>query len=333
MKKRSIAFLLISLLILGGCGNVAKTKQSAKEPVKKDPVQTDSYNANDEKKEKEVTDTAKDEGQTGDSAEAEDETSPKSGNEDRDNGETKGEAAGKSKSTQSSIPQTVEKPIGWGMVRNSEHKTPEISKATKELIGRYGAIFTGDESSKVVYFTFDEGYENGYTPTILDILKDKDVKAAFFVTGSYVKQHPDYVKRMIDEGHIVGNHTMTHPSLPTITDEKIKNELEGVNALVEKETGKETKYLRPPQGEYTERTLRVTKEMGYTTVFWSLAFRDWLPLKGGSQESYDTVMNNIHPGAVVLLHAESKDDTEALPEIIDSIRENGYEFKTLDDID
>jgi peptidoglycan-N-acetylmuramic acid deacetylase len=295
MKKKLLITLLVMLLILSGCSNVNRPGKQAKGSESKKIVQSGLNNEDKDSKE------------TVDKKSSPDETAPSQKN-------------------------MSEKPIGWGMVRDSEHKTPEIPKETKELIDKYGAIFTGDESSKVIYFTFDEGYENGYTPVILDTLKEKNVKAAFFVTGSYIKQHPDYVKRMVREGHIVGNHTMTHPSLPTITNEKIKLELEGVDELMMKETGKKTKYLRPPKGDYTKRTLKSTKEMGYTTVFWSLAFRDWQPLPGGSTESYDTVMANIHPGAVVLLHAESKDDTEALPKMIDAIRAQGYEFKSLDSI-
>lgn len=325
MRNRLLIVLLIALVTLSGCGNLKRSQEPAKESVQKEPVQSETYDPGAAKPDKVEVNDAKDNKQAETAPKVEDGTDTAK-NDDK-NKTDKTPSPDKNGKT-----ETVEKPIGWGMVRNSEHKTPEISKSTKELIDKYGAIFTGDESSKVIYLTFDEGYENGYTPTILDILKDRNVKAAFFVTGSYVKQHPDYVKRMIDEGHIVGNHTMTHPSLPTITDEKIKQEAEGVDNLLMDRFGIKTKYLRPPQGEYTERTLKVTKEMGYTTVFWSLAFRDWLPLPGGPQESFDTVMNNLHPGTVILLHAESKDDTEALPKIIDSIRGEGYEFKTLNDI-
>lgn len=325
MRRKLLVLVLVTLMLLSGCGNIKKPQEPAEEPLQKEPVQSETYSADTVK-----TNNDKEVNKTKDNVPAKPVPDEGKDNEKQDADENITNRT--SPPQNSSGSKEVEKPIGWGVVRNGEHKTPEISKSTKELIDRYGAIFTGDESSRVVYLTFDEGYENGYTPAILDILKDRDVKAAFFVTGSYVKQHPDYVKRMIDEGHIVGNHTMTHPSLPTITDENIKQEIDGVDTLLMNGLGIKTKYLRPPKGEYTERTLKVTKEMGYTTVFWSLAFRDWLPLPGGPQESYETVMNNLHPGAVILLHAESKDDTEALPRIIDSIREEGYEFKTLDDI-
>ncbi|MDI6603625.1 MAG: delta-lactam-biosynthetic de-N-acetylase [Thermoanaerobacteraceae bacterium] len=221
---------------------------------------------------------------------------------------------------------------GWGLRRMPDHKTPEITSKAMELIKKYDGIFTGDTNKKVVYLTFDEGYENGYTPKILDILKENNVKAAFFVTGPYIKQHGDLVKRMVDEGHIVGNHTVNHPSLPSISDEKVKEEITKLGDMYKNLTGKQMHYFRPPKGEYSERTLYLTKSLGYKTVFWSLAFADWQPLPGGPDESYNTVMKNIHQGAVILLHAVSKDNTLALDRILKDVKAQGYEFKTLDDI-
>ncbi|ADL68137.1 delta-lactam-biosynthetic de-N-acetylase [Thermoanaerobacterium thermosaccharolyticum DSM 571] len=221
---------------------------------------------------------------------------------------------------------------GWGMRVLPDHKTPEITSKAMSLIKKYDGIFTGDTTKKYVYLTFDEGYENGYTPKILDILKANNVKAAFFVTGPYIKEHGDLVKRMVAEGHIVGNHTVNHPSLPKISDEKVKSEITGLAEMFKELTGKDMHYLRPPMGEYSERTLYITKSLGYKTVFWSLALADWQPLPGGPDESYNTVMNRIHPGAVILLHAVSKDDTMALDRILKDIKAQGYVFKTLDDL-
>ncbi|AIS52978.1 hypothetical protein TKV_c18280 [Thermoanaerobacter kivui] len=220
----------------------------------------------------------------------------------------------------------------WGMRFLPNHQTPEITPLAMSLIKKYDAIFVGDTSKKVVYLTFDEGYENGYTPKILDILKENNVKAAFFVTGPYIKQQADLVKRMVKEGHIVGNHTVNHPSLPTMPDEKVKEEITKLGDMFSELTGKEMRYFRPPKGEYSERTLYLTKSLGYRTVFWSLAMADWQPLPGGPEESYNTVMKRIHPGAVILLHAVSKDNALALDRIIKGIKAEGYEFKTLDDI-
>lgn len=221
---------------------------------------------------------------------------------------------------------------GWGMRVLPDHKTPEITSKAMSLIKKYDGIFTGDTTKKYVYLTFDEGYENGYTPKILDILKANNVKAAFFVTGPYIKEHGDLVKRMVAEGHIVGNHTVNHPSLPKLSDEKVKTEITGLAEMFKELTGKDMHYLRPPMGEYSERTLYIAKSLGYKTVFWSLALADWQPLPGGPDESYNTVMTRIHPGAVILLHAVSKDDTMALDRILKDIKAQGYVFKTLDDI-
>jgi len=221
---------------------------------------------------------------------------------------------------------------GWGVRVLPNHQTPEITPKAMELIKKYDAIFVGDTTKKVVYLTFDEGYEAGYTPKILDILKENNVKAAFFVTGPYVKEHADLVKRMVEEGHIVGNHTVNHSSLPTLSDEKVKEEITKLGDMFKELTGKKMKYFRPPKGEYSERTLYLTKSLGYRTVFWSLAMADWQPLPGGPEESYNTVIRRLHPGAVILLHAVSKDNVIALDRIIKSVKAEGYEFKTLDDI-
>ncbi|RKO68041.1 delta-lactam-biosynthetic de-N-acetylase [Desulfofundulus salinus] len=221
---------------------------------------------------------------------------------------------------------------GWGIKRNDKHQQPEMPKAIRDTLARYDAYWIGSPGEKVLYLTFDEGYENGYTAKILDILKANNVKAAFFVTGHYVKTQPELVKRMVAEGHIVGNHTMNHPSLPDISDEEIKKELQSVEELFTKLTGKKMKYLRPPKGEYSERTLAVTRQLGYYNIFWSLALVDWVPMPGGPQEAYQSVMDNLHNGAVILLHAVSRDNTEALDRILKDARAQGYTFKTLDDL-
>ena len=222
---------------------------------------------------------------------------------------------------------------GWGLKRNDSHLQPEMSSSTIKRLGQHGAYWIGKSDEKVIYLTFDEGYENGYTPVILDSLKANDVKAAFFVTGHYLKTQPDLVRRMVEEGHIVGNHTDTHPSLPDISDEEIKKELQVVEESYESVSGKKgMKYLRPPKGEYSERTLALTRELGYHNIFWSMAFVDWVPMPGGPDEAYRSVMDNLHNGALVLLHAVSKDNTEAMDRILKDIKARGYSFKTLDDL-
>jgi len=222
---------------------------------------------------------------------------------------------------------------GWGLKRNDTHQQPEMPASISTGLSKYGAYWIGSSSEKTLYLTFDEGYENGYTPQILDILKANDVKAAFFVTGHYLKSQPELIKRMVNEGHIVGNHTDSHPSIPGLTDEKIKQELQLVELGYEQVTGRQgMKYLRPPMGEYSERTLALTRELGYHNIFWSMAFVDWVPMPGGSDEAYQSVMDNLHNGALVLLHAVSKDNTEALDKILKDTKAQGYTFGTLDEL-
>lgn len=222
---------------------------------------------------------------------------------------------------------------GWGLVRNNKHLQPEMPASINARLSRYGAYWVGDASEKVVYLTFDNGYENGYTAKILDALKANNVPAAFFVTGHYLNDQPELVKRMVNEGHTVGNHTDNHPSLPDIPDEKIIQELQAVEQDFEKITGiKGMKYMRPPQGEYSERTLALTRELGYHNIFWSMAMKDWVPMPGGPQEAYRTVMDNLHNGAVILLHAVSNDNAEVMDRLLKDIKAQGYTFKTLDDL-
>ena len=224
------------------------------------------------------------------------------------------------------------KKIGWGIKRNDSHEQPDLGGANKKLIDENEDIAIGNKESKCVYLTFDEGYEAGYTPQILDTLKANDVKAAFFITGHYLNTQPELVKRMIDEGHIVGNHTVNHPSMPDLDNDKLKEEITKLHTAVFEKFGYEMKYLRPPKGEFSQRTLHLTKSLGYTTVMWSFAYDDWDESKQG-RETYakEKVLSNLHNGAVILLHSNSKDNCNILDEIIKEIKKQGYEFKTLDE--
>lgn len=226
------------------------------------------------------------------------------------------------------------KPIGWGLSRNSEHKTPGVPAYWVTLLNKYNGYYVGDVCGKNVYLTFDEGYENGYTSKILDILHKEQVKAAFFVTRPYIKGNSQLVKRMVDEGHIVGNHTATHPGLAALPPETIELELSQTADTFKEVTGSPmAPYMRPPMGQFSERSLAVTNELGYKTIFWSLALADWDPKnQPGKDKVYQTVMNNIHPGAIILLHAVSQSDTEALPDIIHALQEEGYTFRSLDEL-
>lgn len=224
------------------------------------------------------------------------------------------------------------KKIGWGIKRNDNHEQPDLGSSNIKLLNTYDGIAMGNNEDKYVYLTFDEGYEAGYTSKLLDVLNSNDVKAAFFITGHYLNTQPELVQRMIDEGHIVGNHTVNHKSMPDINDEKIKEEIMNLHTSVYEKYGYEMKYIRPPMGEFSERTLSLIKGLGYKTTMWSLAYDDWDENKQG-RESYgkDKVLSNIHNGSIILLHANSVDNSNILEDCIKEIREMGYEFKSLDE--
>jgi len=224
------------------------------------------------------------------------------------------------------------KKYGWGLVPKTDETSPDIPDNWKELLSKYSGYYLGNTSLREIYLTFDEGYEGGYTSQILDILKENNIKVAFFITGYYLDKNEELVKRMLNEGHIVGNHSVNHPSMPTLSVGEMKVEIEELSKKFENATGRKMKYFRPPMGEFSERSLALTQNLGYKTIFWSIALRDWEPLPGGPNESYNTVTSRLHNGAIILLHAVSKDDTIALPRIIATIKEKGYEFKSLDEL-
>lgn len=222
------------------------------------------------------------------------------------------------------------KKIGWYFMKGKDHNQPTFGKDLTVPADKYNAIYLMPKDEKTIYLTFDEGYENGYTAQILDTLKEKNVKAVFFVTGPYLEKEKDLVKRMVDEGHEVGNHTINHKSMPTLSDDEVEKEVLDLDKKFFDEYGKTMKYLRPPMGEFSERTLSITKSLGYTNVFWSFAYKDWeVNNQKGTEYAYDTVINALHPGEVMLLHAVSKDNANALGDIIDKAREMGYEFGEL----
>lgn len=221
--------------------------------------------------------------------------------------------------------------LGWYVSRNKENKTPSIRKEIFSLINKYNAIYTGDTSGKQIYLTFDEGYENGYTAKILDTLKENGVKAVFFITGDYLRKNSNLVERMISEGHIVGNHTMMHPSLPKLSDEKFEKEVGGLSKEFEKQFGRQMKLMRPPMGEFSTKVLDKLNREGYKTVFWSVSYYDYDTKKQkGAQNAFDSVIPNLHNGAIVLLHAVSKDNAEGLDRIIKEIKSRGYTLELLE---
>ena len=185
---------------------------------------------------------------------------------------------------------------------------------------------------KVVYLTFDVGYDNGYTGIILDTLKEKNVPAAFFCTVGEMESSPESIERMINEGHIVGNHTKNHPSMDEISRTEMMQEIKAFDDYIRTNFGYSSPYFRFPKGEYSDSALDLVGSLGYTSVFWSLAYADWdVNDQKGASYAHDTVTARIHPGAVILLHAVSSDNAYALGDIIDTVRNMGYEFRSLDD--
>jgi len=226
-------------------------------------------------------------------------------------------------------------PFHFGFKKSRNGALPSIAEeGFMTVLQRNDAIFLGNTERKELFLTFDNGYENGLTPRILDVLKEKKAPAAFFVTGHFVKDKPDLVKRMLEEGHIVGNHSWSHPDLSQVGAERIRSEMDrveqGVSQLGEQ---KKMRYMRPPRGIFSDRMLGVCRELGYTGVFWSIAYKDWdVNAQKGWKYAYDSVVGQLHPGAVILLHSVSRDNADALGRIIDAARQQGYEFKSLDEL-
>jgi peptidoglycan-N-acetylmuramic acid deacetylase len=221
----------------------------------------------------------------------------------------------------------------WGIAREKGNKPPRPDPGTPELLKKYNALYIADTEKPIIYLTFDEGYENGYTDDILDVLARQKVNAVFFITGPYLNQQEELVRRMVEEGHIVGNHTVGHYSLPTLDDEKMKREVADLDRLFYEKFKKHMVFLRPPKGEYSEHSLKVTSEMGYINLFWSFAYDDWnTKNQKGWEHAYNKVMPNLHNGAILLLHAVSSDNAQALERIIIDSRKKGYEFGDVSDL-
>lgn len=222
----------------------------------------------------------------------------------------------------------------WGLSFRQEG-APPIGNAGKDQLRQYQAAYIGDVGEKVLYLTFDAGYENGCTAKILDTLKEKQVPAAFFLVGNYIQRSPDLVRRMVAEGHTVGNHTMHHYDMSRLSDKAaFSRELTDLETLYKETVGQELpKYYRPPQGIYSEENLKMAQELGYQTVFWSLAYVDWNNDAQPTKETaFAKLLPRTHNGAVVLLHSTSKTNAEILGELIDKWKAMGYRFGTLEEL-
>lgn len=222
----------------------------------------------------------------------------------------------------------------WGLSFQEEGKTP-VGNATFEELAKYDAFYAKQTEEKHIYLTFDVGYENGNTASILDTLKKHNVSATFFVVGTYIESDPELVKRMAEEGHIVGNHTWHHPDMSQIAAmDAFKKELEDVENAYLEVTGEEmTKFYRPPQGKYSEANLKMAQELEYKTFFWSLAYVDWYDDNQPSrEEAFEKLLGRIHPGAIVLLHSTSDTNALILDELIQKWEEMGYTIRPLTEL-
>lgn len=222
---------------------------------------------------------------------------------------------------------------GWGFKKSTNESIPDVGEYEDILKDRL-AFYADTKTNKAIYLTFDNGYEAGYTKEILKTLQDENVPAAFFVTGHYVEEEPEIIKQMVSDGHIVGNHSYHHPDFTTLNKSEVKRELELVEEAVTAITGENNmKYVRPPRGTFNDKTLKWTEELGYISMFWSLAFKDWETDKQkGSEYAYDQITEHIHPGAIMLLHTVSEDNAKALKKVIQQLKKEGYTFKSLDDL-
>jgi peptidoglycan-N-acetylmuramic acid deacetylase len=332
MGKTILVILIVVALSLVGCGLFLVNRNA---PANKDIDVIDEIN---EPQEKPDGGIKQEEGSQGNNQAADNDVKEETPEEDVpkqnpvENVEDEKPAEQKTEKLDSAyIDKLDNTKLSWWFTPNKEHKTPGIPSNAKELCQKYDGIYIGNTEGKVIYLTFDEGYENGYTPKILDTLKENEVKAIFFVTGPYIKKNPDLVRRMLDEGHQVGNHSINHPSLPTVDNITLEKELLWLEKNFQDSFGRGFKYMRPPMGEYSERTLAAAQQLGYKTVFWSFAYKDYdVNDQKGADYAYRKVMDNLHNGSVMLLHAVSKDNAEALDRIIKDIKAQGYEIRAFD---
>lgn len=322
-----ISILIVSLLIACGSKDILP-EDEALPIVENSQEEKKIEEAKEEEKEEEIDETKEQEEIEKPEKIEEDNKEEEDNNkeENKDTVNNKDDKDNKEKTTVSGLSNDLK---AWWFKRNNDNLPPGAQSEIN--LSKYDAYYLGNTNEKKIYLTFDEGYEYGYTSKILDILKENNVQAAFFVTKSYIKSQPELVKRMVEEGHIVGNHTVTHPSLPSKSNEEVEFEIIETARYFEELTGKAMDpFFRPPAGEYSERTLQITKDLGYKTIFWSMAYKDWdVNNQPGKEAAYNHVVSNHHPGAIILFHAVSSSNTEALDDIIKYLKGQGYEFASL----
>ena len=341
LKKGLVILASLAMMALAGCQGQAGTKAPAKGSA---AVQMHV----DPEAQAEGSDTEEAESDTGQSkpAERQDEVQEASGGESQP-GETASVSAEGNRGDEaadSPVPAGKKQPPeGWELTLASEDwglsfgepGTQSVGNASAEDLAWYDAYYVGDDGEKVIYLTFDCGYENGNTEPILDALKKHNVQATFFVVGHFLETAPELAKRMVEEGHAVGNHTYHHLDMPTISDQAtFRKEMDDVANLFLEITGKElSPYYRPPQGKCNVANLEMAQELGYNTIFWSLAYVDWnQDAQPTHEEAFDKLTTRIHPGAVVLLHNTSQTNGEILDELLTKWEGMGYSFRPLSDL-
>lgn len=339
MPKAVALVIILSMMInLAACGargnkntTIATSSDADKESETGDDTQSTSETETETETETEgESSTPEEESTTEENTQGEEETSANTGN----SGYTDSGFVVNDPDNTRGLSETR---VGFGCGNASDGKPHASSVGTQVQIDKFenveALVWDSKTTEKVIYLTFDCGYEyNGNSLKILDVLKEKDVKAAFFCTLPFLKGNTESVGRMINEGHIVGNHSTTHPSFATISRSKMASELWNVHKWLLDNYNYTCTYFRPPMGEYTESSLELTTSVGYRSVFWSFAYKDWETANQPSvEDALQTMKNRLHPGEVMLLHAVSDSNVAALGDFIDYAREQGYTFKTLDD--
>lgn len=224
--------------------------------------------------------------------------------------------------------------LAWGFRRSSNHEQPVLDIQSLKVLQEFNGYSMGNKNSKKVYLTFDSGYEAGYTDKILNVLKENNVTATFFITAHYLNTAEELVMKMIKNGNTVGNHTVNHKCLVNLNDDEIKKEIMDLHTAVLEKTGYEMTYFRPPKGEFSARVLNDIQALSYKTVLWSNAYDDWDASNQGRVEyGKNKVLDNMHNGCIILLHSTSEDNMNMLDDLIKEIKKMGYEFSSLDDFE
>ena len=234
----------------------------------------------------------------------------------------------------SAIDDVSNKLICWGFKREKNNNQPSLDQPSLDILEKYNGLAIGNSEKPYIYLSFDLGYEAGYTSQILDVLKENNVQASFFITAHYVNTQEDLVRRMISEGHIVGNHTVNHKDLVNLSDNEIKKEITDLSDSIYDKFGYEVTFFRPPKGEYSERVIKIAAELNYTTVLWSSAYDDWDENKQGREDyGKSKILDNLHNGCILLLHGTSKDNANILDAVIKETIQKGYEFRNLNEFE